>query len=360
MASTVVLIALFFLYVAIRYTPIVARIFEEKPLFLPLRVKPLEDTEEVRFKTRDGLELAGTYLPRRVPKRLGVIVFCHEYLSDRWSVLPYADHLRDEGFDLFTFDFRNHGQSEKDPVYRPLQWVTEHESADLRAALRCLRSRPDFDPAGFGLLGISRGGGTALVVAGKDPSVWGVVTDGAFPTKGTMLAYITRWSEIYVTLESVWKRMPKVVYEFLAWSARKRSQLRLHCRFPNVEKATSRISPRPLLMIHGEKDAYIGPAIAQTLFEEADEPKQLWIVPKAKHNRSRETQPEAYRERLNQFFLEYAPRVASIPSRVEPPATPAYHSESIGEEAVSVGVAASTEMEPALVGGDPRPHQAVS
>ena len=38
-----------------------------------------------------------------------MIVYCHEYSSDRWSFHPYVDHLRDLGFDLFTFDFRNHG-----------------------------------------------------------------------------------------------------------------------------------------------------------------------------------------------------------------------------------------------------------
>ncbi len=48
-----------------------------------------------------------------------MIVYCHEYLSDRWSYHPYVDHLRDLGFDLFTFDFRNHGESENEPGYGP-------------------------------------------------------------------------------------------------------------------------------------------------------------------------------------------------------------------------------------------------
>ena len=48
-------------------------------------------------------------------------------------------------------------------------------------------------------------------------------------------------------------------------------------------------------MIHGDKDAYIGPEIARRLFAEAGEPKESWIVPGAKHNRCREVEPEAYR-----------------------------------------------------------------
>ncbi len=43
-----------------------------------------------------------------------------------------------------------------------MQWTTDHEVRDLRAALAYLRTRPDHDPAGFGLFGVSRGGTTAL------------------------------------------------------------------------------------------------------------------------------------------------------------------------------------------------------
>ena len=91
-------------------------------------------------------------------------------------------------------------------------------SLDLRAALAYLRTRPDRDPAGVGLFGVSRGGGTALVVAASDPAVWGVATDGAFPTRGTMLAYILRWAEIYVGSKTVWRRMPIWMFAFVGWA----------------------------------------------------------------------------------------------------------------------------------------------
>ncbi len=302
-------LAVFLVYVYIRYAPIVGRIFEEKPMFLPLRVPPLEhDGESVRFRTDDGLELGGTYLPARSETRQGILVFCHEYLSDRWSYRPYLDSYRDQGYDIFTFDFRNHGTSEVDASYKPLQWVTNHEVSDLRGALAYVRSRADFDPAGFCLFGVSRGGGTALVVAAKDPGVWGVVTDGAFPTRGTMHAYILRWAEIYVGSPFLWRHMPKFIFEFVGWSGRVVSMRNLGCQLPDVERAASQIAPRPWLMIHGAKDAYIGVDIAHGLFAEAGEPKEMWIVPKAKHNRCRELRPEEYAERVVTFLARFAPR----------------------------------------------------
>jgi pimeloyl-ACP methyl ester carboxylesterase len=302
----------FMIYVWIRYSPIIGRIFEETPVFLPLRVTPEPGGEEVRFTTPDGLTLEGTYYAARTPQRAGVVVFCHEFLGDRWSFQPYTDELRDLGFDLFTFDFRNHGTSAVDSRYKPLQWVSDLELVDLRAAIDHLRSRPDRDPAGVGLFGISRGGGAALCVAAQDPSIWGVVTDGAFPTRGTMLAYILRWAEIYVGSETLWRRMPIWMFAFAGWAGRMSSQARLGRQYPDMERAVGRLAPRPWLMIHGEKDAYIRPEIAEELFVRAREPKDLWIVPGAKHNRCRELEPDVYRLRIVDFFRRYAPRRPAV------------------------------------------------
>jgi uncharacterized protein len=301
-------IVAFAIYVMVRYGPVVARIFEETPVFAPLRVPPEEGGEDVRFASGDGVELAGTYYRARTAARLGTVVFCHEYLGDRWTFQPYADGLRDLGFDLFTFDFRNHGDSGVDASYQPLQWVSDLEVRDLRAALEYLRGRPDADPAGVGLFGISRGGGAALCVAADDPTVWAVATDGAFPTRGTMRAYINRWAEIYVRSEWIKRHKPVAMYSFAGWIGRRLSQRRTGRTYPNMERAVARLAPRPWLMIHGERDTYIGPEIARELFAYAGDPKDLWIAPGAKHNRCREADPEGYRRRVETFFLTYAPR----------------------------------------------------
>jgi pimeloyl-ACP methyl ester carboxylesterase len=307
-ASALAALAGFLVYACIRYSPVIGRIFEERPMFLPLRLNAAPGGEDVRFRTEDGLELAGTYYRAQSASRVGVMVFCHEYLGDRWSFEPYANGLRALGYDIFTFDFRNHGGSQGDPKYRPLQWATDHEVNDLRAALAFLRSRDDHDSAGFGLFGVSRGGSTALLVAAQDPGVWGVITDGAFPTRGTMLSYILRWAEIYVSNPYLWKSMPLWIFRLMAWTARVRSERRLNCRFPDVEKAVARLAPRAWLMIHGEKDAYIGTDIARTLFAYAGEPKEMWVVPKAKHNRCLGVSPAAYAERVTNYLRQYAPR----------------------------------------------------
>ena len=315
-------------YIWIRYSPIIGRIFEDAPVFQPLRAEPIRDGEDVRFPTADGFSLAGTYYSTRAPARAGVVVFCHEFLGDRGSASVYVQSLLELGFDLFTFDFRNHGESESEPGYSPLQWVSNRETRDLKAALAYLRKRPDADPAGAGLFGVSRGGSAAICVMAREPRVWGLLTDGAFPTRSTMLSYILRWAEIYVGSKSLWHSMPLWIFKFAGWAGRMRSQWRLGRRFPDVERAVAKLSPRPLMMIHGERDAYIGTDIARDLFNRAGEPKQLWLVPGAKHNRCREVDPDGYREHVNAFFRRFAPRGLSARSE---------SSDTDGHELAAVG-----------------------
>jgi pimeloyl-ACP methyl ester carboxylesterase len=326
-------LVMFLSYLVIKYGPVIVRVFEERPVFMPLKVVPREQGEVVRFPTDSGLELTGSYLARRNRERAGLLVFCHEYLSDRWSCFPYVDHLRDQGYDVFTFDFRNHGSSDGEQDYEPMQWATDREVRDLRAALRYLRGREDHDPAGFGLFGVSRGGSTALVVGSEEFDVWGVVTDGAFPTRGTMTSYMVRWAEIYVRSQVFLATVPRWIYAFVGDMSRLRAQRRRNCRFPNIETAARRLSPRPLLMIHGERDTYIGPDIARSLFDYARDPRELWIVPDAKHNRCRECHPEDYEARVAQFMARSAPRRSAQPY-AEPAAVPM--TDYLAESALAV------------------------
>ena len=75
-------------------------------------------------------------------------------------------------------------------------------------------------------------------------------------------------------------------------------------------------------MIHGEKDAYIGPGDRPGPVRlRAGEPKEFWIVPEgAKHNRCREKPtPPPISNIVSGFFRRYAPRGCPR-SRPGPPA----------------------------------------
>ena len=60
-----------------------------------------------------------------------------------------------------------------------------------------------------------------LIVAAGEPDVWGVITDGAFPTQGTMVSYMLRWAEIYVPSAFLRGLIPMWLFGFLAWRGRR-------------------------------------------------------------------------------------------------------------------------------------------
>ncbi len=291
-----------YFHVRRNYLHFLARIFTEKPPFIIPRGDPLPGAERASFRTSDGLTLSGCYLKTTRPRR-GVILFGLEFGSDCWSCRPYAEHLVESGFDVFAFEARNQGSSDRQPGYEPLQWVTDYELRDTQAALAYLKSRPDADPRGVGLFGISKGGGAGLLAASRDPYVRCCVTDGAFATLGTVIPYVRHFFRIYKRTPLV-ELIPSWYITIFARQALRQTERDRHCHFPSLERAMRRLR-QPLLMIHGEGDTYIKPLMARDLFERARGPKELWLVEGAKHNQALHQAGEEYRRRVLLFFEEH-------------------------------------------------------
>ena len=319
------------IYLRIKFIPYLVRIFQEKPFFIIPRGQPVDDAEEVSFLTSDGLTLRGCYFRATSSPRKGVILFGLEFGSTRWSSVPYCEFLRVDGFDIFTFEPRCQGDSEAQLGYEPLQWVTKYEIEDFRAALQYLKGRPDADPRGIGLFGISKGGSAGLIVAAMDDYVRCFVTDGVFATHTTMLPYMRKWVGIYSRRDWLIQLLPDWYYGIIAKTGLRVVRRERGCRFPHLEHFMHRLAPRPLLMIHGGGDVYIKPEMAIDLFERARQPKEFWLVPDAKHNQAFHLAGAEYRARVLQFFrthLAMEPPANSFftPSAESPPAQEAVFS----------------------------------
>jgi pimeloyl-ACP methyl ester carboxylesterase len=219
------------------------------------------------------------------------------------------------GYDVFTFEPRNSGDSDHQPDYEPLQWITTYEVRDFQAAIEYLRGRPDADPDGIGLFGISKGGGAGLVAASRDPFVRALVTDGIFATHTTMVPYMQKWVSIYSSRRVMRDMLPSWLFRVIGLHVLRVIESRRHCHFPHVENAIKRLSPRPLLMIHGGGDTYIKPEMAKALFDMARGPKEFWLIEGAKHNQAINIAGDDYRNRVLAFFQAHLSHPASSPSR---------------------------------------------
>ncbi len=310
MAATCLSLLICVALILLKYARICLNIFCDTPP--PLSMGPMDfnrlEGEEVGFRSFDGTSLRGMHLytaDRRNVK--GTIIFCHEYGSDLYSCARYTRPLLEAGFDVFTFDFRGHGESSRPAAYHPLQWPSDKEREDVLGA--CAYVESTLASRGLsskvGLFGISRGAGAGILAAGSDPNIAAILCDGAFSTETTLVALMKRWAYIFARVKLVYENHPEAFWYFLCWLMMRFAHRKLKRKFPSVRKALKEMQPRPMYFIHGQRDSYIRQEQTELLYAEAPSPRYLWIVEGAKHNQSVIIQPAQYALRTTNFFRKY-------------------------------------------------------
>ena len=288
-------------------------IFEHRPPISAELFPADPSAESVAIRTRDGLALAGSWLRTDQDSPRGVVLFCHELDSNRWSALAYCEGLLAAGFHVFTFDFRNHGDSQSLAGYSPMHWATAYEIEDIRAAAACIAAHPELRHLPLGIFGMSRGASAALVAAAECSAIHCVVADGALACVEMQNHYTERWGRLYFP-DFVFHLMPEWHKRLTLWLVRTASALRKGVRYVIAERAAAKLRRKPVLIISGARDTYVNPEITRRLQACTGQPAaNLWIVPDAKHNMSRQTCPQEYDARLVEFFAVLDPARGATP-----------------------------------------------
>ncbi len=322
--ATLLSLAVFVVLLIAKYVRLCLNIFVDTPP--PLSLGPVDfqrlHGEIVRFRSFDGTSLRGMHLntPNRAAYR-GTVVFCHEFGSDMYSCARYARPLVEAGFDVFTFDYRAHGDSSQAGGYKPLQWPSDKELEDTLGACLYVESVLEAEgrPRRIGVFGISRGAGSALLAASSDPNIAAIICDGAFSTDTVLVSLMKRWAHIFASVKLVYENHPDAFWKTLLWLMMCSAQRKLKRTFPSVRKALREMQPRPILFIHGARDSYVRVEQTQLLYDAAPSPKYLWIVPDAKHNQSVIVNPSEYAARTTAFFGRYLAQDAVDESAITSP-----------------------------------------
>ena len=170
-----------------------------------------------------------------------------------------------------------------------------------------LKNHPELSGVPVAVFGVSKGGGVAIALAAEESTLKAVVTDGAFPVHSMVIHYSMQFIEIFSNSRWIYRYLPRWYYGMVLRLALRVIEHRKHVRYLSIERAMRHISGRPLLMINGQKDNYIKSELIQELISQVREPKELWIVPKAKHNRCLEREGDNYRRKVSEFMLRALP-----------------------------------------------------
>lgn len=238
--------------------------------------------EEVELRSEDGFRLTAWWMPSGKQGRAPVVIL-HGLGASKAHMIDYILFTQEQGNPTLAIDFRGHGGS--DPS---LTSIGFYESRDAMAAMQFVRERGAGDPV---LWGTSMGAVSALLAAARDGSAAGVIADAPFDTyRNTVLHH----AKLFYGLSEfplITLAMPMI-------------ESRAGFRVDDVDclRAAEQIQA-PMLLLAGEEDVRMPPAMVRSIYERAAGPKEFWIIPGEGH------------ENRN-FGQEFRDKVAGFLSRV--------------------------------------------
>ncbi len=219
-------------------------VYKPDPTYTAPRDTALENVEEVKFKTPDGVTLIGWWVPAR--KDMPTLLY---FTGNGGSVAGRAhkiDEITRAGYGLFMLNYRGFGGSEGSP--------TEADNvADAELAYDLLMER-GLKPSDIVIYGESLGTSVATQLSLKRPAK-ALVLEAPF-TSAVAVGRLTWW---FLPLRLVMVDTYKTI-NFI-----------------------DRVS-MPLLIVHGKQDSVIPLRMAEQLYAKAPEPKQMEVFPEADHN----------------------------------------------------------------------------
>lgn len=248
------------------------------------------DYEEVTFSSGDGLRLNGWLIPPpQAGNKRAVVVLCHGYPANRAEMLPHAQMLHAAGYTTLLFDFRALGESEGDICTAGM-----YEVADLEGALDYLGSRADTRGLTVGVLGNSLGGAVGIMVAARDERIRAVVSEGSYPDLEDAIE-----ARFRIALGPLAKG---IALPIRLWAQR---WIADHPRTVAPKHVIGAISPRAVMIVQGQRDLLVRWKDAVRMYEEAGEPRELWLMKNVHHARGMRDAPEEYARRVCAFFARH-------------------------------------------------------
>ena len=235
--------------------------------------------ENVSFRTSDGLELQGWYVPSK--NGAAVIAF-----PGRSGPQAHTRMLVRHGYGVLLFDRRGEGKSEGDSNL--LGWGGDK---DILAAIEFLKARPDVDPGRIGGIGLSVGGELMLETAAETDELAAVVSEGA----GTR--QFSEQLEEFHGLELALS-VPGMLFVTAGTAVFSST-----APPPNLTDVAPKIK-QPLFVIWAPNGGNIEHMSREYYELASSSSKQIWAMPTAKHVGGIRDQPREYERRVVGFFDE--------------------------------------------------------
>ena len=229
----------------------------------------MPDGRRVTVATSDGERLAAWYLPPRDPSgRSGAVLWLHGNAETVEGLGPVLRAFRPPAAAMLAVEYRGYGGSSGHPTAAGVL-------SDAEAAFAWLAARPEVHAARIVVYGRSIGAAPAAHVASIRP-VAGLILESAFTSLRAMVRRQFPWA-------------PSVLAPVA---------------FDNLS-AVGRVTA-PILLIQGERDEVVPPAMGRALAARAGARAETWFIAGAGHNETYDVGGEEYVRRFQAFVARYA------------------------------------------------------
>jgi|LauGreDrversion4_2_1035121.scaffolds.fasta_scaffold20655_6 pimeloyl-ACP methyl ester carboxylesterase len=298
--------------------PSIAGFLEKAPAFRVTLGKPDRRAQPVEFRTSDGLTLRGSVWNGDQSEATGLVIYLPEMEGNHWMAPQYCAALIDEGYALFSFDFRGQGESDRPAGYSASHWMTELEMRDISAAMDFIESHPRLSTLPILVFGVSRGGVGALLTGARYPKVRGVIADSAFGTLTMIRFFADRFADL-VLPRWLYRLVPNWHVERTLRQAMAYNERRKGCRFVHLEDEVSGLESESVLLISGTADTYVSGDVAARLHRLVGAGAKHWIVAGARHNMARSVHQGEYDRRICEHAAVcLQPAVISVDTLLRP------------------------------------------
>lgn len=243
--------------------------------------------ESVYFQTEDKITIKGWFIPREGSNK--TIILMHGWGMNRGDIFKNTYFLWDLGYNLMYFDFRALGESSGS-----VSSIGYLETKDLKAAITFLKETRPYACEKIGLYGLSMGGMVAIHETAHNPEIACVAAEASYYS---FRKVVSRWAWVHNKVP-YFPLMPIVLHYM-------RKRLSVNPERYSPKYNVPKIAPRPIFIIHGRYDNLVPAAQAKLLYKNAGEPKEIWLVPGAKHNQCADVGGFEYKQRLSDFFRKY-------------------------------------------------------
>lgn len=242
--------------------------------------------EQVMITSPSGGRLSGWYIPGEPGN--GAVMLMHGVRNNRLQMLPRARLLRRWGFSVLLFDFQAEGESSGQNI--TFGWL---EAKDAQAAFQWLQAKAPGER--IGVIGMSLGGAAALV--GEPPiKADAMVLEAVYGDLDRAIR-----NRLVIKLGAVGKALSPLLSPLLAL------QVKPRLGFDPAELSPAQRVGRvraPVLLVAGDRDQHATLDEMREIYANANEPKELWVVPGAAHVDFFLAVPEDYERRVVGFLIE--------------------------------------------------------